>query len=834
MAASAPPPPPDAFRIDDTDDDLRESSDLYDPSDGSTVIDDGLSVCDEEGGGRRRITSAQAAAERANAKAHRRLTVFLLGLTFLASAVVTTVRYYRPPGARTRSAANDDVDLGGNQLTEVQNEERLRRVLEYLVTEDVSPPETLDYDPKFVEVFGPGGSSVYTPQYRAAVWIARHDNYRIQVPSPEDMSPVASGEEYSFLQRYSLAVLFFATGGLEHWLWKINFLRGWHECGWFDGMTVQGLAGGKLEFGVLCDGAPNFEVGETIDAWRGKRTVTGVSLPPLNNMKGTLPEEVRHLKYLKALHVQHNKGIAGPIPFQYGWLKHMTERESFVGVLFEFVSHACSFLTLGWAVAANNSLPVALMYNNLEKKIPRTFAQLTKLKVLRMEVSAQLPAVFLCLSCFLLHRLCLPTVPQENQLTGDSTDGDLNFANDLTDLTFLSLDYNYGITGTIPDLSNLSKLRILALANTGLYGTIPTSLGKLTNLKQLFLDDCAFDGSTEVVQGMTWLTHVYLEDNKFNDIVDDTFFAESRDLVHLDASNCSFAGFVPGHLFNLSRLEVLDMSNNGLRGELPAEAMAGVKDTRLKFLSLHTNNITGSIPPGVGNLVNLTTLDLSTNEFVGEMPEEIQDLPRLQILFLGRNDYTPGPVPTWLRNMTSLTELSLKGSKREESIPAWLGDLSGLTFLDLGENNLTDTIPPELGYLSELMVLILNQNRLQGSLGLGSLTKLETILIDDNSLTGNTNEMCLHKIEHFISDCGKGAVSVAEGNGTAVGAAELDCACCTLCCRDEDTTCNDAEWLGNHAGIWEYGYDRAMWNFEEGAISPLIDYNFQQAISPWP
>ena len=41
-------------------------------------------------------------------------------------------------------------------------------------------------------------------------------------------------------------------------------------------------------------------------------------------MKGTLPEELRHLRYLKELNIIYNKGVTGSIPFQYGSLKHMS------------------------------------------------------------------------------------------------------------------------------------------------------------------------------------------------------------------------------------------------------------------------------------------------------------------------------------------------------------------------------------------------------------------------------------------------------------------------------------------------------------------------------
>jgi len=335
------------------------------------------------------------------------------------------------------------------------------------------------------------------------------------------------------------------------------------------------------------------------------------------------------------------------------------------------------------------------MSNDLNGKIPRSFAQLPKLDVLWLE---------------------------RNQLSGDSTQGDLDFLTEMTNLTQLVLDYNSEITGTLPDLSKLTKLKQLSLSNTGLGGSLPQSLSSLIELRRLYLDDCRFEGSVEVLQSMN-LTHVYLEDNMFTGNIDDTFFAQATSLVHLDASNCSFSGTVPGHLFKLPDLTVLDLSMNRLEGQLPDETLSSVQESKLKFLSLHTNNITGSIPSSINKLKNLTTLDLSINQFTNTIPS-INDLTNLDILFLGRNNFDAGPVPNWIKSMAGLTELSLKNVSLTGSIPDWLGDLTNLTFLDLGENDLMDTIPQSLGSLSELMVLILNRNKLTGELGLGGLSKI--------------------------------------------------------------------------------------------------------------
>ena len=73
-------------------------------------------------------------------------------------------------------------------------------------------------------------------------------------------------------------------------------------------------------------------------------------------------------------------------------------------------------------------------------------------------------------------------------------------------------------------------------------------------------------------------------------------------------------------------------------------------------LSLQTNQLSGSIPPELGNLTNLTTLELWENQLSGSIPTEIGSLTNLTILNLSYNQFS-GSIPSELGNLSNLVEL---------------------------------------------------------------------------------------------------------------------------------------------------------------------------------
>ena len=100
---------------------------------------------------------------------------------------------------------------------------------------------------------------------------------------------------------------------------------------------------------------------------------------------------------------------------------------------------------------------------------------------------------------------------------------------------------------------------------------------------------------------------------------------------------------------------------------------------------------------------------LALNNLTGPIPPEMGDVASLKWLFLGENQLS-GSIPSELGNLADLGTLSLGANRLSGPIPSELGKLTNLTGLYLGDNQLSGTIPPEIGRMSNLGALHLRDN----------------------------------------------------------------------------------------------------------------------------
>ncbi len=230
--------------------------------------------------------------------------------------------------------------------------------------------------------------------------------------------------------------------------------------------------------------------------------------------------------------------------------------------------------------------------------------------------------------------------------------GGAGWTNNANWLTIRHIGQWHGIT-----VDNGGRVTALELAENGLSGAIPASLGSLANLERLELDGNALSG--EIPQALTGLTALEEFSFHFNPglcaPVDDAFQAWLEGIAAVRGSSCAPADSQEDRAVLMELHDDTDGGNwadstNWLSGR-PSREWYGVTadaDGRVTGLYLGQNGLSGAIPASLGGLANLERLELDGNDLSGEIPAELGSLTNLDELRLSGNRLT-GCVPEGLR-----------------------------------------------------------------------------------------------------------------------------------------------------------------------------------------
>ena len=213
----------------------------------------------------------------------------------------------------------------------------------------------------------------------------------------------------------------------------------------------------------------------------------------------------------------------------------------------------------------------------------------------------------------------------------------------------------------------------------------------------------------------------------------------------LQLGSNNLTGSIPPEIGNLDKLIYLSLSNNNLSGSLPTEIG---NLTQLISLQLYQNNLSSSLPSSIGNLVNVTEFNIHDNQFSGSIPTEIGNMVSLTSLGLFQNQFT-GSIPPSIGNLTNLTALALFENMLDGAIPPELGNLVNVNYFQLQLNQLTGPIPPELSSLMNVSLLNLSQNQLSGCIP----SELNALCSISGAVNLTQNPCLSHSGGDFTSFC---------------------------------------------------------------------------------
>mmetsp|Transcript_7027 Transcript_7027/g.14530 ORF Transcript_7027/g.14530 Transcript_7027/m.14530 type:complete len:959 (-) Transcript_7027:247-3123(-) len=541
-----------------------------------------------------------------------RRTIFLISVVLLFAAVVILVVLFGTTNNSTTkidhstpATYEDPCDSIGDELSQLEGDATIRWEISLGIISSITPEHVL-----FDET---------SPQGKALRWIVCHDaisanflnqhndqksnvqnrDANLSQPSLSKRTQTTTG--YGFvnsgnssksqvLRRYILATLYYSTSINGPWYDDWNFLNGnEHECSWHKIYKRWNFQFGEVDpAGIVCQTGP---LGDIL--LNDEEIVVGrltVNFRIKNNLTGTLPPELGHLIDLADILVEQQEHLSGSLP---PMMPNLTLIDS-VSILFngpdfggEIPVSLLELPSLSYLTVKQNSGSWSLP-DNVDNISPK----LTNLDVSHSNFRGTIPRWI-----YESNVVVLDLAFNEFQGPIFPEDEIIDF---LPRIELLSYHGNRHLYGTLPDaLGRLGgTLKVLALGNNQIGGSVPESIGNLSNLELLSLDDNAMTGTLpSSMTSMTSLRHLVLSSNSFHGSV--TVLESMKNLTSVLIHSNEFSGELPGGIFD------------------------GVSSDSSLYLDVGINRFSGDIPSSYGNVPNLTFFGATRNGFENNTVDNI-------------------------------------------------------------------------------------------------------------------------------------------------------------------------------------------------------------------
>ncbi|GMN60458.1 hypothetical protein TIFTF001_029543 [Ficus carica] len=235
---------------------------------------------------------------------------------------------------------------------------------------------------------------------------------------------------------------------------------------------------------------------------------------------------------------------------------------------------------------------------------------------------------------------------------------------------------------SFPDfLRHQDRLKFLGLRHNQIHGKVPNWFWN-TSIETFLITDNFFTGFGVDVLPSRSLRILDFSKNSFTGALP----IPPPSTTYFDGSKNELSGEISPSFFNLSSLELLDLSYNNLSGVLP----------ECSINSNHDLSTAGDSKPYFSFGSQLQLLDLSYNQFRGYLPRSLlANCIELRVFKLENNHFND-VFPSWLGTLPKLRLLVLRSNHLHGEITSKSTsdhDFPSLQIMDLSHNNLSGLLP---------------------------------------------------------------------------------------------------------------------------------------------
>jgi len=338
---------------------------------------------------------------------------------------------------------------------------------------------------------------------------------------------------------------------------------------------------------------------------------------------------------------------------------------------------------------------------------------------------------------------------------------------DSVHVSIVNLDNN-NLVGTLPSsLGNLTNPAEFSFQNNRLSGSLPSSLTNLPGTRSSIILKFAHNQMSGAIpdfeqfwppaldvsfNDFTFATlEPFITSGQINDhprSITDIFQADLPLIQNGNVISIAAGGTLSNNTYTWYKDGVVVATNSGdstftMTGTgAYAVSVTNAAVPSLTLYSIQSMNTQDSL--AVIDLYNntlganwLNNFNWATSAPVASWNGIVARFGRVQQIYLPFNNLN-GPLPSSLSNLSAATLLDLDNNQLSGTIPSSFGSLQSMQQLQLATNQLTGSVPPTLGDLSNLSLLDLSANQLTGPIPttLGSLTSLGGLTLSSNRLTG--------------------------------------------------------------------------------------------------